>query len=460
MYHGFGTRQFRLTSTGTIDGTRSSRCNGNFSMEIVREQHVGTWARRVVPARADWNTSYRIACRAAANAQARVHADVTVLEHADTEGTETSFNGAIPRPGRFTPSDTPIVDLIKTWRWLEKPQYHASDELRQRTYGYMMTVTWSDEYGNRYDPVTLPRTTVTVRVSDLKWLAAAVAEMWFWFFIVVAAALAVGAAIFGIGAAIASAAAAGAAVGTAAAVIAALNFQAEALGISAAISGLLGAAAGLIGPFAIGYFQEHADDPPVPRTDYWLKSSWPPGLAEIVRNGIDDLKTHPTLNSEVLEVVPVAVQLPYLATAASVTYGRMLGARMEGVPAAAAMQKQQLQELHDEIANVMAQLPKLTGGLFAKPPSPADLSVNLDAAANKWRVGSDPNVVAQLDSALKALQANTQRGAQILANPDYPRMIMEGFANETLRRIGMWLSETPGAQKPAATPPDSDPLKH
>ena len=103
------------------------------------------------------------------------------------------------------------------------------------------------------------------------------------------------------------------------------------------------------------------------------------------------------------------------------------------------------------IANLMAQLPKLTGGFFAKPPSPADLSVNLDAAANKWRAGSDPKVVAQLDSGLKALQANTQRGAQILANLDYPRMMMEGFANETLRRIGLWLSETPGAQKPAAT---------
>jgi hypothetical protein len=434
LYTGFGPRQLRVTLRPTGTGDRAYA--NDIVREIYPEPHVGEWATLIVPSVGDWNASYPIAVHITTDASAPTSVAFEIVEQDVTGRASTSYAGSLPRipagaglPARRPPDETWTQgSMVHNWRWVVKPMYHADNALRQHQFSYVATLHWTDEFGNTYPVVTLAPEQMVVRVSDVKWGAAAAAELWFWFWVGVSAALAVAALSFGIASAVVASS------GVAAAAIAAR------LATIAGIAGLLGSASGLIGPLQIGFWQEQADDPPVLDWDFWAIDEVPPEVSGALTNAEEALKDNSNVATGVAEEVARTTLLSCLAISASQAYGRVMGAQAAGSHAASKLQTDALIQMRDQLAALAGQAKP--DALFITPPTPEELTKNLHAAFDQIAGLPDvpPDLAKAIEKAKPALLADCDRGAALLADNEYRHLVHTSVVAGVLSDVDGWLA--------------------
>lgn len=446
VYSGFGQRQFRLTLTP--DAQPGGPFTADFFRQISPEPHVAEWATLSVPAIGDWNAAYAMSVTVSSDAWASLSAQFEVVETDQTAASTTDYAGSfvrIPAAGGVVGGATiaPWVQSVAphNWRWVYKPMYHADDALRQHPFTYALSLTWSDEFQNPYPVVELPPTGMVVRVSDAKWAAAAVAEMWFWVIVAITAALAIAAATFGIGAAAASAAAAGLTGAAAAAATAA----ATAYGVIAAAAGLLGGVAALLGPWAIGAWQELADDPPAPDFAVLnIDDELPTEVQEEMSAFADLARATPDLNDDVADSAAELIRFAALAGAASRTYSKVLGAQYLGASSIGTAQTANMTKIHNDLVESASRIKGLPAGLFVNPPSDADLVKKLSDAQALLTTADklDPKAREAALSMLETAKSDAKRGAALLADKDYLDTSVRSAITLTLIEIQSWVASS------------------
>jgi hypothetical protein len=359
LYEGFGERALELRLIGT--GAAPNRVGATRSIWVQpaapRTVSIG------VPAFV--GIGERIALQASAgsdSAAAAATVDGTLRWAGTWDGAaieDRSVHLAVPAHERaWTTLTVPGI----TWEWVDKPTYRVHEDDVERDVSFAWEPDWSDEYGNAYPPIAASPALVRVRVGDTKIAAAHAAETCFWInvgIVVGVAVLTIALTIVSFGAAPAAGAAGAAAAGAAAGGGVGAGAVADlATGLISGVGGAAGAAAS----YGSASWAAVADDPVAPDPDYWdrlpLPASQPPAskaLHAYVRSMFEAQR--------VAQLILLAAQVE----------GRVLGARLAGVPAAIELQLAELARVERGLAEAAASLAS------AKDRAPQELAqIGLD----------------------------------------------------------------------------------
>jgi hypothetical protein len=438
MYNGFGTRQLQITLTPA--GADDEVYIDQVIWEIIPEPNISSWASFDLPMVADWNVSYPFSIDVSTDAWASMAATIAVVEEDSTGGTTATYSGLLPiipvganlPVGRTADVVWTQSSIVHSWRWVIKPEYHAEDDLRSRAMAYSATITWTDEFGNRYDGVSLPHGTVIVRVNDQKWTAAAIAEALFWLFLAIAAAALIAVATLGI--------ASGATAASAAALSGALAIWAA--GVAAAAGIVAG-----IATFAIGEWQMFADDPPAPDPQFWVVEDVAKELDDVLTGAAALMQESGEVQPSATTALTEAIRFGHLAGLASRATSRMLGAQTAGVDSAVKLQLGAISDLRRQLIASASRIQEFSGAIFLNAPSANDLKTKLqEVKAKLTEMKKVPAKVrraanADLDQAL----LDCDRGAAVLANSKVLKIALDTVTSSVISELDVWLAPHSGA---------------
>jgi hypothetical protein len=317
LYSGLGTKTLILRITGRDAAGRTLTLENRETVEIVPATDLALAVALTAPSVAEWNSPYSVTATGSNPTSADMHVDLSV-----TGDDGSSFSAVRMDLSARSDRRTAIVTspIPQNWQWVDKPNYHVRAEQIARRITYSVTSIWTDEFGNRYEEVAGRPLTTRVNVSERKQHAANVSEGWFWTTVALSACAAIAGGLSSIP--YFGAIAAGVAIGC---------------GLDAIGSGVLAT-----------HWAQIADDPPYPDLNYRFLEVVP----EVGKKEDGDSPMDRFLES--------SLRLAKSQLAASVTTGRVLGARLDGKDEAEKLQMTHFDELRAETFEVLRELKQLT----------------------------------------------------------------------------------------------------
>jgi hypothetical protein len=403
LYSGLGDKLLRLRVTGhRPDGIQRS-LEAEATLTVVAPAAPCTVAV-TGPRNATINSPYLVQGRVATNAYCRMSADITV----------TGSDGAAFAPVRVdlpaggTVSTVLTPPILQTWTWFDQPTYHVQSANLTRRFTYSPRATAiTDEFGNTYPDAAGTAGTVVVSVGSNKVFAANEVEQDYWTNVGLIACGIIGG-VLGVftagGGAVLGAGCAGSAV-----LVSADSAQWSAV----------------------------ANDPPEPDLDYWSAVRLPDSFQ---LPSDDD-------HAALLQFLNARLQLGQLITAASITTGKVLGARLDGALAAYERQLALLNQHVGAIHTTVQQLAEVADAALEVVRNDANLQP--DKVNEFWAelVKSGPTdeqakaITAVIgDTDIKTFLATVTDPKQLADRPSVLDAV-SGMAAVTVRAVGAWLDD-------------------